>query len=82
MAVKKRSLRAPSGSSSAEAWANKIEQDNVLDPKAPRKFKCLTVYMNEYEYSRMKAAAHVADRGVLDFIRQCLKKGIAELIND
>lgn len=53
-----------------------------LDPKAPKLYKSLTLQMNEYEYSRLVQGAALADRGLLDFIRQCLKKGLAEEIGD
>ena len=53
-----------------------------LDPKAPKLYKSLTLQMNEYEYTRLVQGAESADRGLLDFIRQCLKKGIAEGIGD
>ena len=52
------------------------------DPKAARNYKSLTLQMNQYEYERLVQGAALADRGLLDFIRQCLKKGIAEEIGD
>jgi len=53
-----------------------------LNPKAPRNYKSLTLQMNEHEYTRLVQGAEAADRGLLDFMRQCLKKGIADLIGD
>jgi hypothetical protein len=50
--------------------------EGALDPKAPRKYKSITVPMNEYEYNKLVAAAEQADRGLLDFIRQSLKASI------
>jgi len=59
-----------------------------LDPKAPRNpkdgkpYKSLTIQFNEYEYTRLVQGAEAADRGLLDFVRQSLKKNIADLIGD
>ena len=54
--------------------------EGALDPRAPRKYKSITVPMNEYEYNRLVAAAEEADRGLLDFIRQSLKTAIKKEI--
>ena len=53
-----------------------------LDPKAPRKYKSLTLQMNEYEYTRLKQASESQDRGLADYIRIALKKAISEDIGD
>jgi hypothetical protein len=47
-----------------------------LNPKAARNYKSLTISMNEYEYTRLKAACDSSDRGMLDFVRQALKVAI------
>ena len=53
-----------------------------LDPKAVRKYKSVTVKFNEYEYTRVVQGAEAADRGLLDFIRQAIKKHVADLVGD
>ena len=53
-----------------------------LNPKAPRNYKSLTLPLNEHEYTRLVQGAESADRGLLDFMRQCLKKGIAAEVGD
>jgi len=59
-----------------------------LDPKAPHKpkgmkpYKSITIQFNEYEYVRLLQGAEVADRKLLDFIRQSLKRHIADLVGD
>lgn len=53
-----------------------------LDPKDPRQYKSLTVKFNEYEYTRLVQGAEAADRGLLDFMRQAIKKHIADLVGD
>jgi len=59
-----------------------------LDPKAPhnpkggKPYKSITIQFNEYEYTRLLQGAEAADRKLLDFIRQALKKHIADLVGD
>jgi len=59
-----------------------------LDPKAPhnpkdgKPYKSITIQFNEYEYVRLLQGAEVADRKLLDFMRQALKKHIADLVGD
>lgn len=66
---------APKSSKKRESrFIEAINQPAGLDPRAPRKFKSLTLQMNEYEYERLKQAADAADRGMLDYVRQALKK--------
>lgn len=46
--------------------------EKVLDPKAPRKFKSITVYFNEYEHNELVIAAKLSNRGVLNTLRHAM----------
>lgn len=70
-------VRKPPTEKSIEAFAAGADKPaGSLNKKAPRNYKYLKFSMNEYEYTRLKAACESSDRGMLDFIRQALKTAI------
>ena len=69
--------RKPPTEKSIDAFAAGADKPaGALNKKAPRNYKSVTIKMNEYEYSRLKAACESADRGVLDFVRQAIKTSV------
>jgi len=71
--------RKPPTEKSIDAFAAGADKPaGRLDKKAPRNYKSLTIKMNEYEFSQLKAACESADRGVLDFVRQAIKTAIGK----
>ena len=72
--------RGYSRSSWLRICAANVQKESGPNPKAPRKFKSLTLPMNEYEYTRLVAGAESADRGLLDFVRQAVKNEIQEFV--
>lgn len=70
--------RGYSRSSWLRICAANVASNEKPDPKAPRKFKSLTLPMNEYEYRLLVAGAESADRGLLDFVRQAIKNEAQE----
>ena len=53
-----------------------------LDPRAPKKYKSLTMHMNEYEYTRLVQGAEAAERGMLDFVRLAVRRAVKAEIGD
>ena len=78
--VRVRQGKPPTKKSIDEFAAGADKPAGSLNKKAPRNYKSLTVSMNEYEYTRLKAACESSDRGMLDFVRQALKTAIKKEI--
>ena len=74
--VKPRQRKAPTEKSIDDFAAGADKPAGALNKKAPRNHKSLTIKMNEYEFSRLKAACESANRGVLDFVRQAMKTAV------
>ena len=57
-------------------------QPSSQDPKAPRKFKTITIPFNRYEYETLEAAADKAGRAKMDFLRRSMLEAAVKLLND
>lgn len=65
-----------------DAFARNAEKISGLSQRAPRNYKSVTLPMNEHEFTRLRQAIAAEDRGVLDFMRRCLKTGIASALGE
>lgn len=62
-----------------QAMANPLENS---DPKAPRKYKTITLPFNKYEFDRLDAAVVASGMGKNEFIREALETAYKKVLKN